>query len=93
MTASALFHRVADSFLPDPPKFIGVAVSGGSDSLALLYLLHDFARDHHVALSAATVDHGLRPEAAAEANLVAEICAGLNVPHTVLPWIGWDARG
>ena len=93
MTASALFHRVADSFLPDPPKSIGVAVSGGSDSLALLYLLHDFARDHHVALSAATVDHGLRPEAAAEANLVAEICAGLNVPHTVLPWIGWDARG
>ena len=93
MTTSALSQRIADSFLPDPPKSIGVAVSGGSDSLALLYLLHDFARAHHIALSVATVDHGLRSEAAAEANSVAEICAALGVPHTVLTWVGWDARG
>ena len=46
------------------PGKIGVAVSVGSDSLALLHLLHDWGQ---VPLTAATVDHGLRKEAAGEA--------------------------
>lgn len=69
---------------------IGVAVSGGSDSLALLHLLH--ARND-VQLVAATVDHGLRPEARAEADHVAAICLGLGVPHQRLGWTGWDGTG
>lgn len=60
---------------------IGVAVSGGPDSLALL-LLAVAARPGRV--QAATVDHGLRPAAAAEAADVARICAGLGVPHATL---------
>ena len=36
------------------------------------------------AVEAATVDHGLRAEAAAEANFVASICAALGVPHVTL---------
>lgn len=35
-------------------------------------------------IEAATVDHGLRPEAAAEAELAADLCARLNVPHYTL---------
>jgi tRNA(Ile)-lysidine synthase len=46
-----------------------------------------------VTLSVATVDHGLRPEAPAEAAFVAGVCAGLEVPHRVLPWRGWDGQG
>lgn len=72
------------------PDKIGVAVSGGSDSLALLYLLHDWGK---AALTVATVDHGLRPEAADEADGVARHCADLGVPHRVLKWQGWDGKG
>lgn len=60
---------------------IGVAVSGGPDSLALLLAA---ARERSGRIRAATVDHRLRPEAAAEAAHVAAICAGLGVPHDVL---------
>src|SRR4051794_25711750 len=50
---------------------IGVAVSGGPDSLALL-LLASAARPDRVEV--ATVDHSLRPESRAEAETVASIC-------------------
>ena len=35
-------------------------------------------------IEAATVDHGLRPEAAAEADLAAALCAELYIPHEIL---------
>lgn len=60
---------------------IGVAVSGGPDSLALL-LLAAAARPGRV--RAATVDHGLRAEARAEAVAVAAVCAAIGVPHDIL---------
>ena len=68
---------------------LGLAVSGGGDSIALLHL----AVQAGLAVRVATVDHGLRLESAAEADQVARICAGLKVPHTVLRWQGWDRRG
>lgn len=60
---------------------LGVAVSGGPDSLALL-LLAQAAMPGKVA--AATVDHGLRPESANEAAFVAGLCRELGVPHSTL---------
>lgn len=64
-----------------PQARLGVAVSGGPDSLALLLLAHAARPD---AIAAATVDHGLRPEAADEAAAVARVCAQLGVPHKTL---------
>lgn len=61
---------------------LGLAVSGGPDSCALL-LLAAAALPGRIA--AATVDHGLRPESAAEARFVADLCGRLNVEHAVLP--------
>lgn len=58
-----------------------LAVSGGPDSLALLLLAAEALPGRIVA---ATVDHGLRAEAKAEAHYVAKICASRGVPHHIL---------
>lgn len=65
---------------------IGLAVSGGPDSLALL-LLAAAARPGKI--EAATVDHRLRPDSAEEAAAVAELCTRLAVPHATLE-ARWD---
>ncbi|MFC3053071.1 tRNA lysidine(34) synthetase TilS [Kordiimonas pumila] len=62
---------------------IAIAVSGGADSLCLL-LLSRF--DYKV--TAITVDHGLRKEAAEEASFVAALCAEYSIPHVTLRWQG-----
>jgi len=60
---------------------LGIAVSGGPDSLGLL-LLAAAARPER--LEAATVDHALRPESRAEAEVVAGVCGQLHIPHAIL---------
>jgi len=75
------FTADLDALLP-PGQRVGVAVSGGPDSLALL-LLAVAARPGLI--EAATVDHALRAESRAEAEMVASICETLNVPHAILP--------
>ena len=65
---------------------IAIAVSGGSDSLALLHLAQRWGAARNRPVIAATVDHGLRPEAAQEAEQVAQTCVSLGVPHTTLLW-------
>ncbi len=72
---------------------LGVAVSGGSDSMALLHVLAECAPDHGVVLEAATVDHGLRPGSAEEADYVKNACEALDVHHETLRWTSWDGRG
>lgn len=72
-----------ETLFPTYEKIL-VAVSGGCDSLALLLLLNEHLSKR---LVAATVDHGLRPEAADEARFVASHCAKLNIPHKTLNWV------
>ena len=66
------------------PARLAVAVSGGGDSTALLLLAADWARRTGRAVCAVTVDHGLRPEAAAEAAAVRELCRHRGIPHHLL---------
>jgi tRNA(Ile)-lysidine synthase len=63
-------------------EVIGVALSGGGDSTALLHLCLAAG----IRVEAVTVDHRLRPDSAREAAGVAAVCAGLGVPHAVRVW-------
>ena len=72
---------VAIGALTGPDARIGLAVSGGPDSLALLLLAHEAIPGR---FEVATVDHGLRLASAAEAEAVAALCERLAVPHTTL---------
>jgi tRNA(Ile)-lysidine synthase len=72
-----------------------LAVSGGSDSTALLHL---YARWRDISGSAppamvATVDHRLRPASVVEAAAVAALAAGRGLPHATLPWVGDKPAG
>lgn len=83
---AALVSRFAGDLAPlipaDPPGArVGLAVSGGPDSVAMLLLA---AAAIPGRIAAATVDHGLRAESADEAALVAELCARMGVPHRTL---------
>jgi len=67
-----------------------LAVSGGPDSMALMWLAARWrkARAQGPRLIAVTVDHGLRPEAAREARAVKQAAQGLDLPHRTLRWRG-----
>nr|WP_210277766.1 tRNA lysidine(34) synthetase TilS [Microvirga lupini] len=68
---------------------IVAAVSGGPDSMALMHGLARWSSiERRPPVHVATVDHGLRPEAAEEAAFVAREAASLGLPHRTLVWTG-----
>jgi tRNA(Ile)-lysidine synthase len=71
-------------------KVVMAAVSGGGDSTALLLLLQDHIRRRGLSMHivAATVDHRLRSESAAEAGGVATFCTARGIAHRTLRWEG-----
>jgi tRNA(Ile)-lysidine synthase len=75
---AARFRADLEALTGAAPDRLALAVSGGPDSLALL-LLASAAYPGRV--QAATVDHGLRRQGAAEAEFVADLCGRLGVPH------------
>ena len=67
--------------VPLPEERIALAVSGGPDSMAMLALA---AAAFPGQITAATVDHRLRAEAAEEAAMVARWCDAAAIPHATL---------
>jgi len=68
-----------------PACGVVVGVSGGADSVALLAILHALSQDPARAyrLCVAHLDHGLRPDAAADAEFVAALAADRQIPCTI----------
>lgn len=67
-----------------------LAVSGGPDSVALMWLAARWRRSlaRGPLLTVVTIDHGLRREAPREAREVKRLAAGLGLPHRTLRWRG-----
>jgi len=87
VTFGANFPQIfgAAAFASEP--VIIVAVSGGSDSTALLFRTQDTVGPA-TRLVGVTIDHGLRPESASEAAAVAELCAAHGIEHRTVRWEG-----
>lgn len=69
---------------------VALAVSGGSDSMALMQLAHLWAKQAATParLTVLTVDHGLRSGSLEEAQKVASWARQLGLPHSLLNWAG-----
>ena len=96
LSATALSdpNRIFQGFELASRATVVAAVSGGSDSLSLLFLLQDFlaARAPRTRLVAVTVDHGLRAESASEAATVAALCETNGIAHRIMRWSGSKPR-
>ncbi len=93
MTAEPLTHREFARAIERLGPFekhprLAVAVSGGADSLALTLFAASWARKRGGRLTALTVDHGLRPEAAAEARRVGRWLRARGIEHRIIAWRG-----
>ena len=87
--APADFDRLMAPLGPfEAAPHLAVAVSGGLDSMALALLAHAWARARGGEAIGLTVDHGLRPESAAEAQAVARWLEARGVRHHILYWRG-----
>nr|CBI78356.1 tRNA(Ile)-lysidine synthase [Bartonella rochalimae ATCC BAA-1498] len=71
-----------------------LGVSGGGDSLALLFLVKEHLKTVPLApeVIVVTIDHQLREESAYEAESVAKICHALQIKHIVVRWEGKKPR-
>jgi tRNA(Ile)-lysidine synthase len=92
MRTPRLVRQVAaalSSSFPTPrPLPLGVAVSGGPDSVALLGALVTLAREQHLSLTVLHVNHGLRQEVDEEQRLVETLCGRWRLPclvETLIP--------
>jgi tRNA(Ile)-lysidine synthase len=63
-----------------PGESVLAGVSGGADSVCLLFLLLEWRRQYGGRLGVIHVNHGLRQEAAAEAAFVEKLCIEQEVP-------------
>lgn len=88
MITQELFNKNLESILKAKPKKIAVAVSGGSDSLALTLLSSFWAKENNVEAVAITVDHNLRKNSAKEALLVNKWLQKYKINHTILTYNG-----
>jgi tRNA(Ile)-lysidine synthase len=85
----------ARCFADRPHDRFALAVSGGSDSTALMVLMAEWIASTGRRLETCTVltvDHRLRPESASEAEAVARQAAALGLRHATLVWDGDKPR-
>lgn len=91
--SAAELGRLLLPLLPRPrPAALAVACSGGPDSLCLALLTHEWASLRGIAVTALVVDHGLRPESAAEARQTIARLKQAGLGTALLSWRGRKPR-
>lgn len=65
---------------------VGVAVSGGKDSLSLLQILKEISLEHNFTLKAITVDEGIPGYRDEALKIVEDFCKKIDVEHKVYPY-------
>jgi tRNA(Ile)-lysidine synthase len=67
---------------------LAIAVSGGSDSMALCFMLHQCLKKERVELTALIIDHKLRKDSSQEAEKTSITLKKHNIKHHIIPWLG-----
>lgn len=69
-----ILKLINENNLIEPNSVVGVACSGGSDSMALLHKLCALKNDLHIDVLAITVDHSIRENGKKDADFVEQYC-------------------
>lgn len=75
-----VFGFIREHHMLEPGDRVVIGVSGGADSLCLLFVLWEWARQMPLSLAVAHVNHGIRREASQDARFVEEICRQRQIP-------------
>lgn len=84
MLENNFLNNIYEIFPNNFPNRVIIAVSGGVDSMALLFLSLKFCQKNNIELIAVTIDHKMRKESAKEAKFVAKICQENHIEHHIL---------
>lgn len=82
MIHDALWKTIRTYRLLEPRETVVVGVSGGPDSLALLFLLSSLKAELKLSLHVAHLDHSLRKNSRADLEFVAALAQKLKLPFT-----------
>jgi tRNA(Ile)-lysidine synthase len=85
LTLMQRFERyvVSENLITQGMKLV-IGVSGGADSIVLLYLLYHLRTNMHLSLVAVHINHNLRgAESDADEQFVKKLCSHLNIPTVV----------
>ena len=76
-----MIEKIVRNFASLKLRSCGIAVSGGSDSMALFHMLTDWKSSDKPEIIVASIDHGLRSESKLEVEFVKKACEMKKVKH------------
>lgn len=68
----------------DPGDGVVLGVSGGADSVCLLFMLHRLRVELEISLYVVHVNHCIRPDAEGDADYVEQLCRELDIPFSLV---------
>ena len=79
-TREKVFAYIKEHQMLQPGDRVVAGVSGGADSVCLLFLLLEWRREFPLDIAVVHVNHGIRPEAGEDARYVEKLCGEHRIP-------------